>query len=56
VGAAIYFFVVVPMGAVNARFKKPEDAPTVETCPECLSEIPLNAHRCKFCTAVLAAS
>lgn len=27
-------------------------APTVKTCPECLSEIPLGAKRCKFCTAV----
>ncbi|MFY9781015.1 MAG: large conductance mechanosensitive channel protein MscL [Candidatus Baltobacteraceae bacterium] len=57
VAAAIYFFVVVPMGAVNERRKKPEEAaPAVETCPECLSEIPLDAHRCKFCTAVLVAS
>ena len=33
VAAAIYFFVVVPMGAVNERRKKPEGAPAVETCP-----------------------
>jgi large conductance mechanosensitive channel len=58
VAAAIYFFVVVPIGAINERRKKPvvEEVPTTETCPECLSEIPLHAHRCKFCTAVLAAS
>ena len=56
VAAAIYYFVVLPMSAVSARFKKPAEAPAVETCPECLSEIPLNARRCKFCTAVLVAS
>jgi large conductance mechanosensitive channel len=56
VAAAIYFFVIAPMTAVTTRFKKPDEAPTVETCPECLSEIPLHAHRCKFCTAVLAAA
>ncbi len=24
-----------------------------KTCPECLSEIPQDARRCKYCTAVL---
>jgi large conductance mechanosensitive channel len=34
-----------------ARFKKPEaPAPVVKKkCPECLSEIPLEAKRCAFC-------
>ena len=47
----IYFFVVVPLNYLMARFKKPEEvAPvTTKTCPECLSEIPLSAKRCKFC-------
>lgn len=53
VAAAIYYFVIVPMNAVSGRFKKPDAAPSTETCPECLSEIPLHAHRCRFCTAVL---
>jgi large conductance mechanosensitive channel len=55
VAAAIYFFVVVPMNAVSTRFKKPEAAPApVRDCPECLSEIPAAAHRCRFCTAAIA--
>jgi len=44
----IYFFLVLPANKLMARVKGPE-ATTNKTCPECLSEIPLAAHRCKFC-------
>jgi len=55
VAAAIYFFVVAPLNAVTARLKKPavDEAPALRECPECLSEIPAAARRCKFCTAVV---
>jgi large conductance mechanosensitive channel len=54
IAAAIYFFVVVPMTKVSARFAKPAEAPPeLRACPECLSDIPAAAHRCRFCTAVL---
>jgi large conductance mechanosensitive channel len=55
VAAAIYFFVVVPMKSVMDRMKPkaPVVAPSTQKCPECLSEIPLTARRCAFCTAVL---
>ncbi len=58
VGAAIYFFVVVPMNAVMARLKKPQAPaePTTRPCPECLSEIPIAAKRCAHCTAVVGAA
>jgi large conductance mechanosensitive channel len=55
VAAAIYFFMVAPMNALVARMnrgEKPAD-PTTKACPECLSEIPIGAKRCKFCTAAL---
>jgi large conductance mechanosensitive channel len=55
IAAAIYFFVIVPMTNITARFTKPADAPKFKECPECLSEIPAAARRCKFCTAVLGA-
>ena len=56
VAFAIYVFVVSPMNAVTARFKKPvEDAPAMRECPECLSDIPAAATRCKFCTALSSA-
>ena len=55
VAAAIYFFVVTPMNAMTARFSPKADEPVLlKECPECLSEIPAPAKRCKFCTAQLA--
>jgi large conductance mechanosensitive channel len=51
VSAAIYFMVVAPVNAIVARARrgeKPAD-PTTKTCPECLSDIPIAAKRCKFC-------
>ena len=54
--AAIYFFVVLPLNAFTARLKLgevPPDPPT-KKCPECLSEIPIAAHKCAFCTSVVA--
>jgi len=54
VAAAIYFFVVVPFNAVTTRLKKPAEQAELKECPECLSDIPAAAHRCKFCTSVLA--
>jgi len=51
VAAAVYFFVVTPINALVARMRKdpaPAD-PTTKKCPECLSEIPLDARRCAFC-------
>jgi large conductance mechanosensitive channel len=54
--AAIYFFVVLPMNAFTARMKRGElpPDPTTKKCPECLSEIPIAAHKCAFCTSVVA--
>jgi large conductance mechanosensitive channel len=55
VAAAIYFFVVTPMNMVMARRRRGETPPdpTVKKCPECLSEVPIAAHRCAFCTQPL---
>jgi large conductance mechanosensitive channel len=52
--AAVYFFVVRPVGHLMDRYSKgPEpDAPTKE-CPECLSTVPVGATRCAFCTVEL---
>ncbi|MGA7912174.1 MAG: large conductance mechanosensitive channel protein MscL [Candidatus Dormiibacterota bacterium] len=50
VAAVIYFFVVVPFTALVARaHKEPPADPTTKKCPECLSEIPIDARRCAFC-------
>jgi large conductance mechanosensitive channel len=55
VATAIYFFVVTPVNVVMARIKRGEvpPDPTTKKCPECLSEIPVAARRCAFCTSVL---
>ena len=54
--AAVYFFVVLPMTTFMARVNRGEvpPDPTTKQCPECLSEIPIAAHKCAHCTSVLA--
>jgi large conductance mechanosensitive channel len=54
VAAAIFFFVVKPINVLIARSRKetPVD-PTTKKCPECLSEIPLEARRCSHCAQVV---
>lgn len=44
----IYFFLVLPTNHLLAKMKGPA-AVTTKACGECLSDIPLAAHRCKFC-------
>ena len=55
IGAAVYFFVVLPMNALIARLRRGETPPdpTTKECPECLSTIPIAARRCAFCTTPL---
>jgi large conductance mechanosensitive channel len=52
IAAAVYFFVVLPVNALVARMHRGEKppAPTTKKCPECLSEIPIEAKRCAHCT------
>ena len=56
IGAAVYFAIVVPVNAINARRNRGEAPPdpTTKKCPECLSEIAIAARRCAFCTSSLA--
>ncbi|MBV9482507.1 MAG: large conductance mechanosensitive channel protein MscL [Acidobacteria bacterium] len=56
VAAAVYFFVVTPVNALVSRMRKapaPAD-PTTKKCPECLSEIPIDARRCSQCAQPLS--
>ena len=51
IAAAIFFFVIKPMNALEARRQRgAEQAPTTKTCTECASTIPLAAKRCPNCT------
>ena len=55
IATAVYFVIVLPVNAMTARLNRgqaPPD-PTRKTCPECLSEVPIAARRCAFCTQPL---
>jgi large conductance mechanosensitive channel len=48
----VAFCIFLMIKAMNALKKKPAPAdPTTKNCPQCLSEIPIKATRCKFCTS-----
>jgi large conductance mechanosensitive channel len=52
-GAAVFFFIVKPYNAFQARARKtPDPDSDVRPCSECLSKIPKEAIRCRFCTSV----
>lgn len=54
VAGAVFFFVVKPMNVLIARSHGGAPANyTTKKCPECSSEIPLGAKRCKYCTQLV---
>jgi large conductance mechanosensitive channel len=57
VAAVLFFFVIKPVNALLDMFKtEPQvEAPTRD-CPECLSQIPVAATRCAFCTTEVVAA
>jgi large conductance mechanosensitive channel len=57
IAAVIFFLVVKPVNTLIERTRREGTPdPTTRNCPECLSEIPILAHRCAFCTAEVAPS
>jgi large conductance mechanosensitive channel len=58
VGAVLFFLVIKPINALQARRKSGEEPPdpTTKDCPYCLSTIPLKATRCAYCTQDLSAA
>ena len=56
IASAVYFAVVLPINALVARMRRqPPADPTTKKCPECISEIPLQARKCAFCASTLQA-
>lgn len=54
IATAVFWLVVLPANRLMAALRtEPPIAKTTRTCPECLSEVPLAARRCAFCTAEL---
>ena len=57
VASAVFFFMVKPVNALIARSRnEPPADPTTQKCPQCLSEIPIEAARCAFCAQPVAAA
>ena len=57
VAAVIFFLVLKPLNALmalRAKHNEPPAEATTRDCPYCLSEIPLKATRCRYCTADVA--
>ena len=51
VAGVVYFMIVAPMNYIMSKTNKPVvEEVTTKTCVQCLSDIPLAATRCKFCT------
>lgn len=49
--AVVYFVIVVPVNRLLAHQRPAEPQPqTTSKCPECLSDIPIAARRCAYCT------
>ncbi|WP_406318264.1 large conductance mechanosensitive channel protein MscL [Streptosporangium sp. NBC_01639] len=53
IAAVVYWLVVMPMTRVISFFDR-DRAATEKQCPECLSDIPVQASRCAFCTVELS--
>ena len=52
IAAAVFFFVVKPVNFLMARLRTEPDVDShTRGCPECLSQIPVAARRCAFCTS-----
>jgi large conductance mechanosensitive channel len=51
IAAVVFFLVVKPVTRLMERFKtEPDVEMSTKQCPECLSNIPVEASRCAFCT------
>ncbi len=54
IAAVVFFLIIKPINALIARSRKqPPADPTTRKCPECLSEIPIEAKRCSHCTSLV---
>jgi large conductance mechanosensitive channel len=54
IAAVIFFLVVKPLNYMIERSRRePPADPTIQKCPFCLSDVPIAASRCAFCTSEL---
>ena len=51
----VFFFVVKPINRLMEMSRRRESPdPSTRKCPECVSEIPIDARRCAYCTSEVA--
>jgi large conductance mechanosensitive channel len=54
IAGVVYFFLVLPAQYLVKRFHPAVvTPPATKACPQCLSDVPVAANRCKFCTQPL---
>jgi large conductance mechanosensitive channel len=54
VAAVVLFLVIKPVNALLERLRtEPPVAEETRDCPDCLSQVPLAARRCAYCTTAL---
>jgi large conductance mechanosensitive channel len=54
IAGVVYFFLVLPTQYLLKKYNPPAPEPAMKSCPQCLSDIPAAAKRCKFCTEPVA--
>jgi large conductance mechanosensitive channel len=55
IAGVVFFFVVKPMNVLIGRARRePPADPSTKKCPECLTEIPIDARRCSACAQPVA--
>jgi large conductance mechanosensitive channel len=56
IALSVFFFIVKPINFLISRaHREPPPDPTTMKCAECMSEIPMGAKRCAFCTSPVSA-
>ena len=55
IAAVVYYLLVAPAARLAARLERQKET-TERECPECLSQIPVAAKRCMYCTAAVPPS
>jgi large conductance mechanosensitive channel len=50
IAAVVYYLIVAPMAKVFSIAERNKEA-TTRQCPQCLSDIPVGATRCMYCTS-----
>jgi large conductance mechanosensitive channel len=56
IALVVFFFVVKPINRLMELSRRRESPdPSTRKCPECVSEIPIDARRCPYCTSEVAA-